>query len=260
MPKVPTDFRAPARDESREDAENSGPDGEPSQQEPAEELRGKELRNDLSAWTLLRFLQRKEAFAVFEAAPPETDKLSAAVEQRATFEATYAAEFRVKNDLDLPAKVLDAIQHDHMPQFTLRNIGRAERNVDLEDPLPMERKEGIAGHDGGLLDEVRTARLPEVELAQIWSVAYSKRVRAQFRRLLLEDPWELKYGAEIKANHSGPMRTYIVEGTHPDDLPDADWGPQTLQPPDDWQGRSLGGDENVATFHDIRRKITGAND
>jgi hypothetical protein len=226
----------------------------------ATELTGKELRGTLEAWQLLPWLQRKENVAVCDPTPPETDKLSAILEQRSSFNSTYAATFRVKGDQDIPSKVLEAVQHEHMPQFTLRNIGRAEKHVDLEDPLPFERKTGIGHSDYGLLNEVRTARLPKPEMAQVWSVDYSQRVRAQFRRLLLEDPWELKYGAEVKANHSGPMHSFIIEGTHPDDALGADWGPETSQPPDDWQGRSIDSDENVATFHDIRNKITGASD
>ena len=240
-------------------ADGQAKDGQAKDAEALANQTGRDLRNDLSNWALLPWLERKERVAICDPNPPQADKLSEWVASRATFENTYSAEFKVKSDHDIPSKVLDAVQHNHMPQFTLRNIGRAERSVDLDDPLPFERIAGIGHHDDGLFEEVRAARLPEVEMAQVWSVAYSTRVRAQFRRLLLEDPWELKYGAEVKANHAGPLHKFVVEGTHPDDLPEADWGPQTLQPPDDWQGRDIAGNENVATFHDFQRKITGAN-
>jgi len=222
-----------------------------------EELTGKQLRSDESAWPLLVFLGRKEHVATVVPHDPRTDRISDEVVARATFDNTYSAEFKVKNDLDIPSGVLDAIAHNHMPQFNLRNIGRAERSVDLEDPLPVVRKKGISHDDDGLFDEVRNARLPKPEMAQIWTVAFSTRVRAQFRRLLLEDPWELRYGAEVKADFGGPLHRFIVEGTHPDDMPEADWGPDTLPPADDWQGRHIHGDENVQTFHRIRERIMG---
>ncbi len=224
------------------------------------EATGKDLRADLTAWTLLASLSRKEHVVLAKPMDPGTDRMSAAVLRRTTFDDTFSAQFRVKGDQDIPAKVLEAIAHEHMPQFTLRNIGRAEHHVDLEEPLPFVRMRGIGHDDDGLFDEVRNARTPKPEMAQVWSVDFNTRMRGQLRRLLLEDPWELRYGAEVKANFGGPLHRFVVEGTHADDLPDADWGPRTMPPPDDWQGRGIDDDENVDTFHDLREKILGAGD
>ena len=81
-----------------------------------------------------------------------------------------------------------------------------------------------------LLDEVRNARLPKLQMAQIWSVEFNTQVRSSLRRLLLEDPWGSRFGAEVRIDHAGPMYKYIVDGTHPDDMPTEQWGPDTFVP------------------------------
>jgi len=234
-------------------------DHDQERKEP-DEPTGRQLKNGTEAWTLLASLNRKEHFAVVEAHDPETDKLSESVQARTGFDATYSATFRIKSDHEIPSKVIDAVQTEHMPQFTLRNIGRAERHVDLDDPMPFRRKQGISHHDDGLFEEVRNARLPKPEFAQIWSVAFTHRLRRQFRRLLIEDPWELRYGSDVTANYGVRQTHVFVEGTHPDDLPQADWGPETLPPPRRWKGRSIDSDDNVQTFHDIAQAIVDGND
>ncbi len=179
---------------------------------------------------------RLDRFAVFAAHDFVIDRMSERVTARTKFEQTFARPIRPKTDHELPSEVADAVAHDTMPQFTLRNIGRAERNVDLDDPLPFKRKPGLHAGLSGALDEVRAAKVPKPEMAQIWSVEFVKRTRASFRRLLIEDPWELRYGPEATSVHDGIGRTYIVEGTHPDDMPGAQWGPQTIPMPPRWIG------------------------
>lgn len=175
-------------------------------------------------------LARKNRFTIFEAHDFRTDRLSAMVEARAAFEETYAAEIKVMSDHSIPSAVLDA-HRNCTPQFTLRNIGRMELHVDTDDPLPMERRPGISGNTEELMQQVRDAGIPEVVFAQVWSAAFVGHVGDSFRRLLYEDPWPMRFGAEVLADHDGPMYSYIVEGTHPDDLPDAPWGPETIPVP-----------------------------
>ena len=187
------------------------------------------------------------------------DRLTPWLLGHAQFKETYARGFRVKSDQELPSGVLEAVQHEHMPQFNLRNIGRAERDVELDDPLPLQRERGLGGNLGAELREVREARAPRPQLAEIWSVALVKRVRASFRRILLEDPWELRLGPEATSGHDGRAHGFIAEGTHPDDLASAWWGPEPVPmpevragPPDDPSDTSLPVDL-AATMRELTR-------
>jgi len=198
--------------------------------------------------------QRLDGFAVFVAHDFAIDRMSEGVTARSKFEHSFARPVRPKTDHELPSEVADAVAHDTMPQFTLRNIGRAERNVDLEDPLPFARTPGLHAGVSGALDEVRTAAVPKPQWAEIWSVAFVKRTRASLRRLLLEDPWELRYGPEATSVHDGIGRTFVVEGTHPDDLPGAQWGPQTIPMPARWMGPPPG-EEPMPQPRDIAEEM-----
>ena len=102
---------------------------------------------------------RIDRFAYFEAHDFQPDKLSEGVAKRNEFEQTYARPMRPKTDHELPGDVLEAIQYNHMPQFNLRNIGRAERSADPEDPLPLTASKGLGGDFGKELDEVRDAQI-----------------------------------------------------------------------------------------------------
>jgi len=203
------------------------------------------------AWPLARRLQQRQRFStarhpmydkalrldrfcVFEPHPFEADRLSAYVTDRSKFQETYARKIRPKTDNELPSNLLEAIQYNQMPQFILRNIGRYEKAVDLDDPLPLQRVKGLGGKLGKELDEVRTAHVPKPEMAQVWSVDYVKRMRASLRRILIEDPWEMRFGNEATSTFDGVARKFIVEGTHPDDLPDADWAPTLIPQPKEW--------------------------
>lgn len=197
---------------------------------------------------------RLDRFAVFEAHDFAIDRISEGVTARSRFDQTYARPIRPKTDNELPSEVADAVAHDTMPQFILRNIGRAERNVDLADPLPFARKPGLFADVSGALKEVRSARVPKPEMAQVWSVAYVRRVRASLRRLVIEDPWEQRYGPEATSVHDGIGRTYVVEGTHPDDMPGAEWGPQTIAMPAQWMGPPPG-EEPMPQPRDIAEEM-----
>lgn len=220
-------------------------------------------RFSLRKTRLVDKLSVKDHFAFFEAHDFQPDRISAWVVSRNAFEQTYARPIKVKSDLDLPDGLHDRIHNDVMPQFTLRNIGRYEMAVDVEGGLPLKRTPGVVAQDYGKeIDEVRNARIPEPEMAQVWTVDYMKRTRRQFRRLLLEDPWELRFGPEATSVHQGLGRNYIVEGTHPDDLPGADWGPKLIPIPREVvqapQGEVL--DDNLRRFDNLVQTLQKPQD
>ncbi len=185
---------------------------------------------------LLDHSLRIDKFAFFEAHDFQPDHLSASVMARATFEQTYARPIRPKTDNELPGDTLEAIEHNHMPQFTLRNIGRYEMSVDEEAGLPWRKTRGLGGKLGSELEEVRKAHVPKPRMAQIWSLQLMKKVRFSFRRILVEDPWELRLGHEVTSAHTGQRYTFIAEGTHEDDLAGVAWGPDVVPVPSVWQG------------------------
>jgi len=208
---------------------------------------------------LVARLRRKERFAFFWPHDFQPDRISAWVVQRTTHNESYAATFKVASNHSLPADVLDAVQHNHQPQFSLRNIGRAERgDVDPSAPLPFDRisTDRNAAHDE--VAAVRQARLPEVQPIEIWSLRMVNAVRSSFRRLLIEDPWEWRYGAEVRANYPGPSYQYVVEGTHPDDMPDAWWGPEMIPIPTVWVKPPAGteNEERAVSVHDVVRIVS----
>lgn len=215
----------------------------------AREARGRDLLRQPLAWPLERAIRRRQRFSddhlpldtakrridrfcVFAAHEFRPDRLSAWVETHSTFKETYARGFRVKSDNEIPGDVLEAIQHEHMPQFNLRNIGRAERDVEVDDPLPLARQRGLGGKLGAELDEVREAHVPKPQMAEVWSVRLMGRVRGSLRRVLVEDPWELRLGPDATSGHDGPSYQFVAEGTHPHDLPAAWWGPDSVPMPE----------------------------
>ncbi len=239
------------------------------------EARGRDLLRQSSAWPLARSIRSKQLFSrerlpldtarrrvdrfcVFTAHEFQTDRLTTWLATHSTFKETYARGFRVRSDQEIPSDVLEAIAHEHMPQFSLRNIGRAERSVELSDPLPLERQRGIGGHLGVELDEVRAARAPKPQMAEVWSVRLMGRVRGSLLRLLVEDPWELRLGPEATSGHDGRSHEFMAEGTHPHDLPDAWWGPEPMPMPRTRVGQQPG--ENAGDSVDdvlaIMRELT----
>ncbi len=209
------------------------------------EARARDLLQQPLAWPLARAIRRQQRFSrahlpldtqkrridqfcVFSPHDFQADRLTAWLETHSSFKETYARGFRVKSGNEIPGDVLEAIQHEHMPQFNLRNIGRAERDVELDDPLPLQRQRGIGGQLGAELDEVRAAKVPKPQMAEVWSVRLMGRVRGSLQRILVEDPWELRLGPEATSGHEGRSYQFVAEGTHPHDLPDAWWGPEPV--------------------------------
>ena len=216
----------------------------------AKRLAKKQGRNH-KRFKLFDYLYRKDQFFVMVAHEFQPDRISSWVVERNQFTETYARPMREKRDSELDDKTLDAIQHDVMPQFNLRNIGRYEMAVDIEAGLPWERQDGVGGEiDNAELAAARRPQVPEIEPVQIWSANYMGRMRAQIRRLVLEDPWELKYGPEATSVHNGLSRNYIVEGTHPDDMPGADFSPRLIARPREWV-ETPKGEHHVERPYDI---------
>ncbi len=191
-------------------------------------------------FALYDYLFRKDHLSVFAAHDFQPDRISAWVVERSQFKETYARPRRDMRDSELDDKTTDALENP-MPQFNLRNIGRYEMHVDVEGGLHWDKLRGIGGEiDNADLDEIRRAKLPEVEPVQIWSANYVARLRAQLRRLVLEDPWDMKYGPEATSTHNGNTRGFIVEGTHPDDQPGADFSPKLIPRPKEWAAAPKG--------------------
>ena len=198
--------------------------------------RARDLLHTAQAWPLAHRLRQQALAMVLPPQPRPVDRLTPWLAQRRAWTETYARPVRVKRDADLPTGLADAVQHDVMPQFALRNIGRVERDNHPEDPLPLTPVPGLGGRPGAELAEVRDARVPSPQFAEIWSVRLMGRVRASLRRIVREDPWALRLGPEATSGYDGRPQTFIVEGTHPHDLPDAWWGPETTRPPERPQG------------------------
>lgn len=205
---------------------------------------------------LLNHSLKIEHFAVFEPHAFQPDRISDWVVKRNAFDQTFARPIRVKKDSEIPSSVIEAVEHEQMPQFTLRNIGRYEMAIDLADPLPWQRVAGLGGESGDELRQLRLEKLPKVEPIQIWTVDYTKRMRNSLRRILIEDPWEMRIGPEATSTHDGLGRKFIVEGTHPDDLPGADWAPKLIPIPKEWVGPPPGEKamaEKISMAEEIRR-------
>ncbi len=210
-----------------------------------------------------RELERRRSFVVFEAHDFQFDKLTDLVEARTKAQQTYAATFRAGSDHAIPGDILEAIEHNHYPQFNLRNIGRVEKtDVDPEDRLPMQRQEGVSARAAdGLFEEVRSAKMPELQYADVWSQRMMGTVRDSFRRLLLEDPWEHRFGAEAKANHDGPVYQYVIEGTHPQDMPNSWWGPEPIRGPQNRiVPRGQEGADRATNIYDMIRVVSAGSE
>lgn len=204
------------------------------------------------------YLFRKDRFSVFAAHDFQPDRISEWVVGRSQFQETYARPRRDMRDSELDDKTTEALENP-MPQFNLRNIGRYEMHVDVEGGLQWDKRRGIGGEiENADLDEIRRAKLPEVEPVQIWTASYVARLRAQLRRLLIEDPWEMKYGPEATSLHNGNVRNFIVDGTHPDDQPGADFAPKLIPRPKDWTTApkgEAGAEQPYDIVHDALRYV-----
>jgi len=91
----------------------------------------------------------------------------------------------------------------------------------------------------------------------VWSERLMGTVRDSLRRLLLEDPWEHRFGAEAKANFDGPVYRFVIDGTHPDDMPDSWWGPEPIRgPAKRIVPRGQEGADQATSIYDIIRVVS----
>ena len=90
-------------------------------------------------------------------------------------------------------------------QFHLRNLGRAERFVDLDEPLPLEPVERESGLPGASEStESLMARLPSALITST-SVAAVREFQGDRRSLFEETAWNEHFSKEIKADATGPL-------------------------------------------------------
>jgi len=189
---------------------------------------------------MIPWLLRKETFDAYRPLEVEPDHISAWVVQRNAFEETYARPVRAMKPDEYPSDLEDRITSDLMPQFTLRNLDRAEKDVYLEDPLELRRIKGIGGEIHSALSESRDAKLAKVSFQSVWTLDLVTRLRETFRRILQEEPWELRFGREIRDTLQRPLWRYFPEGVHADDMPGVVLGPVPVPPPAEWVAAPYG--------------------
>ena len=126
-----------------------------------------------------------------------------ALEERARFEGMVRAPRTLDED-ELDTKTSDALM-EVKPQFHLRNLGRAERFVDPEEPMDFESTEssiGLPEPDEDAPDAMASVR-PEL-LSRLSSQAL-RTLQSDHRHLFEETAWNAHFSREIKAEADGPM-------------------------------------------------------
>lgn len=91
------------------------------------------------------------------------------------------------------------------PQFILRNIGRAERWTDSEEPLEFERREVALGIEAPELEEVRRAKHAPPDLMDTMMLDLVQAEIAHRRFLFVESDWTRHFGRELKETITGPL-------------------------------------------------------
>ena len=126
-----------------------------------------------------------------------------ALERRATFEGMVRSPRTLEED-ELDTETSDAMT-ECKPQFQLRNLNRAERFVDPEQPMDFEANAhpiGLPEEDPDAPDPMAPVR-PEL-LASLSSDAV-RGFRRDHRRLFQETAWNDHFSREIKEDAEGPL-------------------------------------------------------
>ncbi len=105
-----------------------------------------------------------------------------------------------------PSEIEEAMQHRE-PQFILRNLGRVEKEVDPDEPLPLDRRPLPIGAALDGLDSAKDVRHEPPQLLDEMTVDVFSEQHGVMRRLYRE-PWNRRFSKELRADHTGPMWSY----------------------------------------------------
>jgi hypothetical protein len=148
---------------------------------------------------------RPEALEPLEVLDVSIDKLVdlEALEERATFEGMVRTP-RTLEDEELDAKISDALT-ECKPQFHLRNLSRAERFADPDEPLDFEpagSQTGLPEPDSDAIDPM--ARVSP-ELLKSISSETVRSLREEHHELFVTTSWNEHFSRELKAEATGPL-------------------------------------------------------
>jgi hypothetical protein len=148
---------------------------------------------------------RPEMLEPMEVLDVSIDKLIdlEALEGRASFQGMVRAP-RTLEDEDLDSKISDALT-ECKPQFHLRNLSRAERFADPDEPLDFEpagSQMGIPKPDADAIDPM--ARVTP-ELLRSISSQTVRALREEHHELFVATAWNEHFSREIKAEATGPL-------------------------------------------------------
>lgn len=86
-------------------------------------------------------------------------------------------------------KIMDQLSQC-TPQFFLRNIGRVERSIDLDDPPQFNVEKDAKLEAIKMIEEGRKAEIPKPEFADVWTTAFISDVNVFLEETLYLCPWE----------------------------------------------------------------------
>ncbi len=90
---------------------------------------------------------------------------------------------------DVPFEVTSRLS-EQTPQFTLRNLPRVERNVDLDRAIRFDEEDMPLLQAREQIQEVRDARFPRPDFATFWSAQLLDDFRIFLEEVLYLCPWE----------------------------------------------------------------------
>ena len=148
---------------------------------------------------------RPDALTPLEVLDVTIDKLVDldAIERRAEFEGMLRAPRTLDED-ELDTKTSDALT-ECKPQFQLRNLGRAERFVDPEEPLGFEPTESLIGMPEPQEDAPDVMASMRPELLATLSSQTIRGLQREHHDLFTETSWNEHFSREIKEDADGPL-------------------------------------------------------
>lgn len=128
------------------------------------------------------------------------------LERLAAFQGCFRSP-RSQSVDELPEEVSEALKNLE-PQFILRNLSRAVRDVDPSEPLAMEMADTGRVNMGDVLQDSRTARIERVDLLESLTPEFMASQHATMRTLVQKTRWEEHFSREIKEDFQGPIWKY----------------------------------------------------